>query len=293
MFHTPILRQTLVDSVFNTPFGLQLQHTIRGVQAHEGEGTLDIRAIIDQLIPASNGLFPQYQQHDLCELFSWVIDYLHTDTAFTFTIKDHVQGPARKIWEELSRIQDRKHSLMLGACQGVQVCMIQCNHCNENLYNVEPFTTLHVDVSDKEDNLCNLLLSGFIAENIPEWKCDKCAHVGGTKDTRIWKMPKVLVVCIKRFDNSLRKNKMGVDVSEHIKFEAGPAFMQPAMEYKYKLMAIGNHFGSYGGGHYTSVVRGDDNAWVHYDDEHVEKIKDIEPVLQKNQNAYVLFYEAF
>jgi len=55
----------------------------------------------------------------------------------------------------------------------------------------------------------------------------------------------------------------------------------------YDLYAVSNHYGGYGGGHYTAYARDGEGAWHCYDDSHVSRI---EPDRVQSAAAYVLFY---
>lgn len=55
----------------------------------------------------------------------------------------------------------------------------------------------------------------------------------------------------------------------------------------YDLYAVSNHYGGYGGGHYTAYCRSSDDAWHCYDDSHVSRV-DADRV--QSPAAYVLFY---
>jgi ubiquitin C-terminal hydrolase len=73
-----------------------------------------------------------------------------------------------------------------------------------------------------------------------------------------------------------------LDLSE---FVIGPktADIKPV----YDLFAVSNHYGGYGGGHYTCYsTRGD--QWHQFDDSSVSKVS--ESTVRNNPNAYVLFY---
>ena len=57
-------------------------------------------------------------------------------------------------------------------------------------------------------------------------------------------------------------------------------------EFTYNLYAIANHFGNVDGGHYTALIKINNN-WIHFDDKHTNII-DEKNIITKF--AYCLFY---
>ncbi|XP_065195075.1 ubiquitin carboxyl-terminal hydrolase 4-like [Sycon ciliatum] len=125
------------------------------------------------------------------------------------------------------------------------------------------------------------------------WYCPQCKeHRQAMKKFDIWKLPKVLVVALKRFsytrqwrdklDTMVHFPIQGLDLREYV-FEPNPQF--PAI---YDLHAVSNHFGGLGGGHYTAYgLHHDTQKWYDFDDSGVSSITQNELV---SQSAYVLFY---
>jgi len=124
------------------------------------------------------------------------------------------------------------------------------------------------------------------------WYCPNCRkHQQASKKFDLWKLPKVLVIHLKRFSyNRYWRDKLdtlvtfptkGLDMKEYlINSKAGPAF--------YDLMAVSNHYGGMGGGHYTAYAKNyEDGQWCSFDDSSVSSVGE-EDVQSKA--AYVLFY---
>ena len=77
----------------------------------------------------------------------------------------------------------------------------------------------------------------------------------------------------------------GLDLAPYIKAPPDPGAPPPV----YDLVAVSNHFGSTGGGHYTAYAKhSDDGRWYCYDDSHVTPVNDPADVV--TAAAYVLFY---
>uniref|UniRef100_A0A671TR01 Ubiquitin carboxyl-terminal hydrolase n=1 Tax=Sparus aurata TaxID=8175 RepID=A0A671TR01_SPAAU len=106
------------------------------------------------------------------------------------------------------------------------------------------------------------------------WYCPNCKqHQQATKKLDLWSLPPVLVVHLKRFSYSrYMRDKLDslvdfplrdLDMSEFlINPNAGPC--------RYDLIAVSNHYGGMGGGHYTAYAKNkDDGKWYNYDDSSV------------------------
>ncbi|XP_033888128.1 ubiquitin carboxyl-terminal hydrolase 15-like isoform X5 [Acipenser ruthenus] len=125
------------------------------------------------------------------------------------------------------------------------------------------------------------------------WYCPNCKqHQQATKKLDLWSLPPVLVVHVKRFSYSrYMRDKLDtlvdfpisdLDMSEFlINPNAGPC--------RYDLIAVSNHYGGMGGGHYTAFAKSkDDDKWYYFDDSSVSTASE-EQIVSKA--AYVLFYQ--
>ncbi|XP_029616593.1 ubiquitin carboxyl-terminal hydrolase 15 isoform X4 [Salmo trutta] len=125
------------------------------------------------------------------------------------------------------------------------------------------------------------------------WYCPNCkVHQQATKKLDLWSLPPVLVVHLKRFSysrymrdklDSLVDFPLGdMEMSEFlIDPNAGPC--------RYDLIAVSNHYGGMGGGHYTAYAKNkDDDKWYNFDDSSVSPANKDQIV---SKAAYVLFYQ--
>nr|XP_006000772.1 PREDICTED: ubiquitin carboxyl-terminal hydrolase 15 isoform X3 [Latimeria chalumnae] len=125
------------------------------------------------------------------------------------------------------------------------------------------------------------------------WYCPNCKqHQQATKKLDLWSLPPVLVVHLKRFSYSrYMRDKLDtlvvfpitdLDMSEFlINPNAGPS--------RYNLIAVSNHYGGMGGGHYTAFAKNkDDTKWYNFDDSSVSSASEDQIV---SKAAYVLFYQ--
>ncbi|KAK4933268.1 hypothetical protein LTR66_015911, partial [Elasticomyces elasticus] len=125
------------------------------------------------------------------------------------------------------------------------------------------------------------------------WYCQRCKeHRQADKKFELWNVPDVLVMHLKRFSSSRNfRDKLdvkveypieGLDLSEYVRDQTdGKSLI-------YDLIAVDNHYGGLGGGHYTAyaknAVTGD---WHDYNDSHVSRV---DPSSVVAKSAYMLFY---
>jgi ubiquitin carboxyl-terminal hydrolase 4/11/15 len=125
------------------------------------------------------------------------------------------------------------------------------------------------------------------------WYCGECKlHVQAFKKFSISRVPKILVVHLKRFSYRGQSNRERID--DLVNFPINDFDVSEFVEDKsannvYDLFAISNHYGSLGGGHYTAFVRGRDDTtqWYRCDDSNVSRC-DVSSIC--TEAAYVLFY---
>ncbi|GFR68265.1 ubiquitin carboxyl-terminal hydrolase 15 [Elysia marginata] len=127
------------------------------------------------------------------------------------------------------------------------------------------------------------------------WYCPDCKlHKQATKKFDLWSLPDVLIIHLKRFHyNSMYRNKIdalvefptqGLDLSNYIINEESP------VKNEYDLIAVTNHFGGLGGGHYTAYAKNkDDKTWYCFDDSSVSGASP--ESVASNTSAYVLVYQ--
>lgn len=144
-----------------------------------------------------------------------------------------------------------------------------------------------------DDCLAEFEKEEILSEN-DTWYCPRCKeHRRASKKFDLWKTPDILVVHLKRFSSSgWRRDKLdvlvdfpveGLDLTERV------IDIEHGKQEIYDLIAVDNHWGGLGGGHYTAFARNFvDGEWYEYNDASVSKQKDPERVV--GPGAYLLFY---
>lgn len=123
-----------------------------------------------------------------------------------------------------------------------------------------------------------------------EWYCPECkTHQKATKKMEIYKVPPILIIHLKRFNNSRKINTLvnfpieGLDMKPYVKTHQG-------RNLKYDLFGISNHYGNLGFGHYIAYAKNPFNQkWYEYDDTQVSEMNESNLI---TSGAYVLFYKS-
>lgn len=252
--------------------------------------------------------FEEGVQHDICEVWMFLCEQIAKDmfssdiyNAYK-TIENASNDPmhrAMHIQSRLSLLQHNKEnaSSWMDLIQGQLVCQVECRSCKKLYHNFEPYTTLGLQLVDsKECTILDCMNALFHTEELSEWKCDHCQAIGNAeKVTRIWNVPKVLCVSLKRFDNNLKKSHARVKIPSSLVFTKDVVFHMKDNVTTYKLVSIALHHGSYGGGHYTAICLEDEEneQFVLFDDLNIHVINSIDtalPIIERD--AYMLIYEA-
>lgn len=125
------------------------------------------------------------------------------------------------------------------------------------------------------------------------WYCPNCKkHQQATKKFDLWSLPKILVVHLKRFSyNRYWRDKLDTVVEFPIRGLNMSEFVcdRSARPYVYDLVAVSNHYGAMGVGHYTAYAKNKLNGkWYYFDDNNVSLASEDQIVTKA---AYVLFYQ--
>uniref|UniRef100_A0A8B9BR61 Ubiquitin carboxyl-terminal hydrolase n=1 Tax=Anser brachyrhynchus TaxID=132585 RepID=A0A8B9BR61_9AVES len=125
------------------------------------------------------------------------------------------------------------------------------------------------------------------------WYCPNCKkHQQATKKFDLWSLPKILVVHLKRFSYSRYwRDKLDTVVEFPIRGLNMSEFVCDPRRgsYVYDLIAVSNHYGAMGVGHYTAYAKNKVNdKWYYFDDSSVSVASEDQIVTKA---AYVLFYQ--
>ena len=189
---------------------------------------------------------------------------------------------------------NKKNSMWQKSTQGFYLNTTRCINCNLTFYNFEPFTSLNIDIpSDMLSPKISDMISQSLKEEVinGDWFCSKCnKKCSYKKSTKLWKLPDVLVIIIKRFINIQLKNNAPITINDYLNFNKG-SILSNKKDAIYLFSSAALHFGSLNGGHYSAICNTPEGN-ILYDDRNVVNI-DIDNKINfknKNSNAYMLVY---
>ena len=236
--------------------------------------------------------------HDSYEFYLCLLDTLHealaqeVDMKISKDILENKDGrvaSALKIWkQEFSK----KYSPFVEYSYGLLYFVVQCENCKKETYRWEPMTALKGVVTPNKpgESLADMLKAELLPESIDGYDCEHCSPVRqkATKRTYIWKLPKYVVIVLKRFTYDGRRINTPLQLdSTSVSFNE--LFSKDSPEYdsnaSYSLQSIVDHHGGAQGGHYTAQCKTNDK-WYVYDDESTHAID--KPMI--GSSTYMLWF---
>jgi len=292
------------------------------------DGTAESPVHFRQMIQKHGANYAGSRQHDAQEFIGFLLDMLHEDFN-RVTQKPYIEGKditeqivAQKGYERLAAEQWyhyllRDKSIIIDSFQGQTRSTIRCTRCNYSLTKFESFMFLPLPVISSSGvqlkTLDECLLEFCEPEQLRgdnQWYCQECRmHVDAEKIMNLWKLPKYLIISLKRFQMSfssglralgnkflggktqMQKVNHQVNVplvlcmQKHIPPES-PQRTPPS----FSLISMIRHFGSPTYGHYTTCAKHPDGTWQFYDDSLVSEVSEDE-IKNRTSNAYVYFFE--
>ena len=130
------------------------------------------------------------------------------------------------------------------------------------------------------------------------WYCNVCKdHVEAFKQIELYTAPPVLILCLQRFKShgNYFKEKLEDKIVFPLEnFDISPyivsAEQKQSTSMLYDLVAVSNHFGSLGFGHYTAYcLDPNTNEWYDFNDSSVYPLQSKDNVV--SSAAYVLYYK--
>jgi len=246
--------------------------------------------------------FVGFDQNDLPEFFLLLIESFHM--AVSRNVKMTVQGKpvddkdvlAAQCFQMVKRMYEKDYSEIWNLFYGIHVSSVRHAQTGKVLSCVpEPFCILQLPLP-AENKTATLLecLDVYVRSERMEGSNAYFEETTGQRITAdktlsFWSFPNVLVIELKRYNHSNRKNQafvtfplVDLDLS---KYSVG----YNKETFRYDLYGICNHSGSTAGGHYTSFVRNTAGAWHLYNDTVVTTVENLTQLI--TPKAYCLFYK--
>lgn len=246
-------------------------------------------------------LFTGYDQNDMPEFLIFIIDCFHNALSreVIMTIVGHPNDEkdkiAQKCFETIKKMYENDYSEIWSIFYAIQVSQLIDNNTNKLLsMTPEPYFILNLPIpqDNKQPTIIDcfdLYCAGEILDGDNRVLNEETGEkVDAKKQIMFWSFPSILVIDIKRFNSSNKKNQIlvnfpleNLDLSSYI-------IGYNKNTYIYDLYAVCNHSGSVMGGHYTTFIKNANNKWYHFNDTNVSEVTNLDYIV--SPKAYCFFY---
>ena len=287
------------------------------VLMHEKEKSLIPKKFVKKVFNTFEGTFRYGEQLDIYELWLYLVEAINQEinkdpNYYTNISNDIVSDKIKsglvidnendfnKVLLNSTRLKDKfdyyniklndnKSSQWQSLTQGFYLNITICTKCNNTLYNFEPFTTLNLNITDKNLSVVDMIKQIYKEDvNSGDWECEKCKQkTEYKKQTKLWKLPSVLFIVINRFTETFRKNTESININDELHFNKGTILYNTNLEKKYKLSSIALHIGNLDGGHYMAICNNNTDNYLLYNDMDVKEINNFK---NNNNSAYMIVY---
>jgi ubiquitin carboxyl-terminal hydrolase 2 len=245
-------------------------------------------------------LFTGFDQNDLPEFLIFVIDCFHNALArqvnMTIVGKSVNQTDKTAIacFERIKTMYANDYSEIWNMFYGIHVS--QLTSLKNKVISMSPEPYFIINLPIPSNNKSPSLIDCFDLYVEPETLDDDILNEKTGKKQKMqkgikfWSFPAILVIDIKRFSASNKKNQILVDFPLDNLNLSQYVIGYHKDSYIYDLYGICNHSGSSLGGHYTSFVKNANGKWYHYNDTSVVEIAPNMEQQMISPKAYCFFY---
>lgn len=244
-------------------------------------------------------MFTGFAQNDVFEFLLFIIDCLHetlkreVEMKINGTVKNNKDILAKKCYEMMQNMYKQEYSEILNIFYGISVTQIKDYITNDILSVVpEPFSILSLSIPKNidctiEDCLDEYTNSEYLIDD-NQWYNDKIEeNQDAIKNIVFWSLPNVLIIELKRYNNSQQKIHTlvtipltNLDLSKYVSGYNSDG-------YTYDLFGTGNHSGNVYGGHYTANIKNANGKWYSFNDTLINEISENRVI---TAHTYCLFY---
>lgn len=296
-FVNSIWREDLIDGTRISP--RKFYHTLVDIADKVGYDDLAVK----------------HRQADAGEALIFMLDCLHEGLAHPveMAITGNPITPEEKRWfvsyEQWIKHYKRQWSSVVRFLHGQKMSATTCKACQYHSETFEPWSSLNIpclqyaEQSRKETclqqppvegnpSLTNCLQEYFKEEIIEDYHCDACGKKQpATHTIRLSILPENILLVLNRFTNQGKKVSTKVDFDiDSVDLDTWFIGNRETTGTKYRAIAVIDHFGSLGGGHYAASARDrtEDSKWFRYDDDNVAEMP---KKYVNNEHTYVIMLE--
>jgi ubiquitin C-terminal hydrolase len=255
------------------------------------------KSSIDKNFPQFRG----YNQHDAGEFLVELLDCLHEEISYShdFEIIGEVKSKSDQlVYDSYQQFKDDykdKYSKMAEIFYGQTASILIFPNPEHITHKFEEFNHISLPITSKTNNIyqCFDVFSEVdslddIEYTIEEAGLKNTDRASALKKQFIFRVPKVLILILKRFDNhEMKISKLidfpidNLDISNYV-------LDTREKKTKYSLYGLVNHYGNTGGGHYTACCK-NNGIWYNFNDSNVSVISDLSELV--DESVYILFYK--
>jgi len=241
------------------------------------------------------------QPHDAHEFLMFILDSLHESLSkrvvmnitkcnlLTDRQKSHQKS--LEVWKSSF---EKQYSPFVDLFFGLFHIQIICSKCNNISHNFETFNTIKGVLPEENSSptLVECLEAELNDETISDYACEKCKpeRTVAVRRTRVWKLPKNLIIVLKRFTYDGRKIHTPIQsISNTVELDSLYSDLSPnKKDSTFTLSSIVDHHGSASGGHYTAQsLHRSEHKWFVYDDQNVHPTA----APKAGESTYIIFLE--
>lgn len=256
-----------------------------------------------EIIQKFDTKFEGFEQQDSQELLAFILDYLHeglkydVEIAYSGVIENKVDKIVVESIKNWKNDLQNKYSVIAELFFGQFINKVMsCELSNKDELiskKFEMFNMLNIPIHGK--TLYDSLSKYFEKETLESKYFDekKNVHIDAYRQIKLMKVPRYLIIVLKRYKNNGNLSKSNNSISFPIDNLDLTSYSEgyDSIDCNLKLISIGCHRGILNGGHYFSICRYKNDKWYKHDDDEVEEFD-----LDSNKNnlfrdGYILIYE--
>ena len=243
-------------------------------------------------------LFTGFLQNDAEEFLRFIIDCFHNSLkrevkmTISGNAKTEQDQTAKACYKMMQNMYRKEYSEFIKLFYGIHVSTVTSLESDYTNITPEPFFNLQVEIGNTKT--LEGCIRNYTHEEVLDHKIDVSEEGAskklerGKKKIEFWNLPDILVITLKRFDKSGKKNKVFIDFPLENLNLSNYVIGYDRDTYKYDLYGICNHSGGTRGGHYTSFIKNANDKWYLFNDTNVIEMTDLNKI--KSPQAYCFFY---
>jgi len=244
--------------------------------------------------------FENFNQNDVDEFLTLFLDLLHGCITRNVQINlknktdiDEASEIVVKGYETWKRFYENDYSYIVENFYSQLLVLTICPECYYFTSNHDPIQVISLEIPGDAESMHDCFKHYTEKQILDEknmWKCDKCKNkVQPHQKTLLFKTSDILIILLKRYTSSLRKNNKFIQYPFQLDLKNYNKNYGTRKSNTYILNGFCVHGGSLGGGHYYAVSKNSlDKKWYEYNDTNVSTITN-EKALK--YTPYLFFYK--